>query len=171
MHSQAIKMLYAEHQVILERIEDLRQLLKGNNMATKKEELLRYVDFFRTYADKYHHHKEEDVLFSLLKDRFPGLWSITEALEEHHAMFRENIADIENALRSEDWEKVEGILPRYLSDLTDHISAEDDELFVAVDEQLTGAEREKLYYAFLDKDRELGEEAKLEYENQARPTF
>jgi hemerythrin-like domain-containing protein len=171
MHSQAIKMLYAEHQVILERIEDMRQLLKSSNLAAKKEELPGYVDFFRTYGDKYHHHKEEDVLFSLLKDRYPGLLPLTEALEEHHAMFRENIVDIENALRAEDFEKAAATFLRYLSDLTDHISAEDDELFVAVDELLTGAEREKLYYAFLDKDRELGEEKKLEYENQARPTF
>ncbi|TAK32221.1 MAG: hypothetical protein EPO28_17835 [Saprospiraceae bacterium] len=171
MHSQAIKMLYAEHQVILERMEDLRQLLKRSNLAAKKEELLGYVDFFRTYADKYHHHKEEDVLFSLLKDRFPGLSSLAEALEEHHTMFRETIADIENALRAEDFEKAGADFLRYLSDLTDHISAEDDELFVAVDSELTGAEREKLYYAFLDKDRELGEETKKKYENQARPTF
>jgi len=164
-------MLYAEHQVILERMEDLRRLLKSNNLSNKKEDLLGYVDFFRTYADKYHHHKEEDVLFSLLKDRFPGLWSITEALEEHHTMFRENIADIEAGLKSGDFEKAGADFLQYLSDLTDHISAEDDELFVAVDDQLTGAEREKLYYAFLDKDRALGEERKLKYENQARPTF
>lgn len=162
--------LYDEHEVILQRIQALRQLLGEGNLAARKEELNWYVSFFRNYGDKYHHQKEEDLLFSLLKDRYPGLANIAEALEGHHEMFRDNLKEAEAAMNEGDWESVRSVLRRYLSDLTDHISAENDELFVAVDEQLSDVEKERLYFSFLDKDMELGEAQKKEYEKHARQT-
>ena len=170
MHSQAMMMLYEEHAVILQRIQAFLQLLEAENLSAGKEELSRSINFFRNYGDKYHHQKEEDILFSLLKDRYPALTSIAEALEEHHEMFRGNLQEAEAAMVAADWESARKILRHYLSDLTDHISAEDDELFVAVDEVLSEVEKERLYFSFLDKDAELGEATKKAYEEQARQT-
>lgn len=154
-------MLYEEHGTIQDKIVTLRKLLDEGNLSGKAAHLRQYILFFREYGDKYHHQKEEGLLFSLLKDRYPGLAVIAEALEEHHEMFRDYLREAEAALDREDWGKVGNIFRRYLSDLTDHISAEDDELFVAVDEQLTEAEKERLYFSFLDKDAELGEAEKI----------
>jgi hypothetical protein len=50
--------------------------------------------------------------------------------------------------------------------LTDHISAEDDELFITAEELLDDDEKESLYFSFLDKDRELDENKKIEYEER-----
>lgn len=161
-------MLYDEHEVILQRIQAFQQLLEAEKLATEKEGLSWYVNFFRNYGDKYHHQKEEDILFSLLKERYPGLASITEALEEHHEMFRDSLKEAEAAMNEEDWDSARSILRQYLSELTDHISAENDELFVAVDEMLSDAEKERLYFSFLDKDMELGEAQKKEHEKQVR---
>ncbi len=159
-------MLYDEHEVILQRIQALQQLLETENLSVEKEELSRHLNFFRNYGDKYHHQKEEDILFSLLQERYPGLAAITEALEEHHEMFRDALKEAEAAINEGDWEGARKVLRHYLSDLTDHISAEDDELFIAVDEVLSDAEKERLYFSFLDKDMELGEDVKRQYEKQ-----
>ena len=159
--------LYDEHQVILKEIQGLRQIIEKENLSGEREELEKYIVFFRNYGDKYHHQKEEDILFSLLKDRYPGLLNITEALEEHHEMFRDYLKDVETAINNEDWSQVKSIFRQYLSDLEDHISAEDDELFVSVDEQLSDAEKERLYFSFLDKDMELGLDEKRAHESSA----
>ena len=165
MNSQAMAMLYDEHEVILQEMQALRQFLETGNLAEGRDELARFFDFFRTYADKYHHQKEEDLLFSLLKDRHAGLTNIVEALETHHELFRDYLKDAEAALHQQNWESARSTLQRYLSDLTDHISAENDELFIAVDEGLSEAEKERLYFSFLDKDAELGVDLKKQYEN------
>ncbi|RMH81118.1 MAG: hypothetical protein D6681_18380, partial [Calditrichaeota bacterium] len=131
------------------------------------EELRRLIDFFRQYGDMYHHRKEEDILFSVLAEAHPMLGeSLVAALEEHHQMFRETLTAAETAIEAGEWARVEELLKQYRSDLRDHISAENDELFVTADDILSEDEKERLYFSFLDKDRELGEARKQAYEEQ-----
>ncbi|RMH21889.1 MAG: hypothetical protein D6698_02085 [Gammaproteobacteria bacterium] len=164
MHTEALQMLYDEHQVILQKVHRLRQLLQNEDLSTKQVALKQYITFFRTYGDAFHHQKEEDLLFSFLRLTQPGLLPIVEALEEHHEMFREYLSDIEDAVDESDWEKVRSLFEKYLSNLEDHISAEDDELFVSVEMVLSPVEKERLFFAFQDKDEELGSHLKLQYE-------
>ena len=167
MISRALQMLYDEHDVILKAINKLQQLLKENNLPTKTESLRSFIRFFQGYGDVFHHHKEENTLFPLLtkKNEMLGM-TIIEALEEHHSEFRETLLDISDALDKQDWETVTKELGRYLSDLADHISAENDELFVAAEMELTEEEKEKLYFDFLDQEMETGTEKKKEWEKQ-----
>jgi hemerythrin-like domain-containing protein len=57
--------LKAEHQIILRGIELLEKgadlLEKGENISP--DYFRKSIDFIRNYADKYHHAKEEDILF------------------------------------------------------------------------------------------------------------
>ncbi len=164
MHTEALQMLYDEHQVILQKIHRLRQLLTREDLADKELAIRQFIAFFRTYGDAFHHQKEEDLLFSFLRLTQPGLLPIVEALEEHHEMFREYLSDIESAVDEADWEQVKSLFESYLSNLEDHISAEDDELFVSVEMVLSPVEKERLFFAFQDKDEELGKNLKTQYE-------
>ncbi|HMW96335.1 MAG TPA: hypothetical protein PJ983_03720, partial [Flavobacteriales bacterium] len=56
------------------------------------------------------------------------------------------------------------LLTRYMRDLEDHISAENDELFVLAENLLGKKEREDVYFRFMDIDRQLGEDRKKELE-------
>jgi hemerythrin-like domain-containing protein len=60
-----IEKLKAEHQIILKGIELLEKgadlLEKGTNISP--DYFRKSIDFIRNYADKYHHAKEEDILF------------------------------------------------------------------------------------------------------------
>lgn len=167
MRSPGIQMLIHEHDVILKAIEQVNHILKSQDLSSNSESLLWFLKFFREYGDLYHHRKEEDVLFYLIekKDQMLAM-GIVKALTEHHEMFREDLRKAQNALSNNDWISARNILNSYFSNLKDHISAENDEFFISVDQLLDDSEKESLYFSFLDKDRELDENKKKEFEQE-----
>ncbi len=164
MISPALQQLYDEHEVIQRAIDRLQILLASADLARQANELRALLLFFREYADGYHHRKEEDLLFLALAAANPAIESLTGSLSEHHQHFREALAVAEAAMDANDWEMARTTFERYASDLIDHMSAENDELFVAADDMMSESELERLYYQFQDADRELGVERKQELE-------
>lgn len=60
----AIEILVKEHESILKVIEITETILSTNNSAeVNVEHVEQIIDFIQNFADKYHHLKEEDVLF------------------------------------------------------------------------------------------------------------
>lgn len=165
MHSRALQMLYDEHEVILQAADRVEALLTLKDISKEVKTLQDLVTFFRQYGDLYHHHKEEDILFSLLMQKNERLATgILSALTEHHELFREVLKKTEQAIMQKEWKVVRDNLKQYVDDLTDHIGAENEELFVVAEQLLDEEEKSSLYFSFLDKDRELGEDRKKEYE-------
>jgi hemerythrin-like domain-containing protein len=82
-----IQKLMAEHKVILRGIDLLEQgadrLEKGENIPVNY--FLISIDFIRNYADKYHHAKEEDILFVRLEQLgfSPKMGPVAVMLNEH----------------------------------------------------------------------------------------
>jgi hemerythrin-like domain-containing protein len=103
------------------------------------------VDFMRTYADRCHHGKEEDILFAEMAEKNlpPDLKSILDELIEEHKQAREYTKELvkakENYLRQEP-EAVNQIL-FYLDKLTamypKHIIKEDQHFFIPCMEHFT----------------------------------
>ncbi len=167
MISSALQQLYNEHLHILLVIDQLREVVESHDLASRGEEVRALLDFFREYGDNFHHHKEEHILFPVLAETNPGIALLIENLEEHHEQFRDALTAADSALADEDWGSVRDTLIKYVSDLTDHISAEDEALFVSADEMLTESEKERIHFLFMDADRELGVDRKQEYEGLA----
>ena len=66
-----VDILVTEHKLILQTVEKIKKEI-GQIEATKvvnTHYLVTIVDFFRTYADKFHHGKEEGILFRALAQR------------------------------------------------------------------------------------------------------
>lgn len=60
----AIDILVKEHDSILKVIEITQTILNTNDKSTVKlDHVEQIIDFIKNFADKYHHLKEEDVLF------------------------------------------------------------------------------------------------------------
>jgi hemerythrin-like domain-containing protein len=76
------------------------------------------VDFIRTYADRCHHGKEEDILFKALaaKDLAPAHRQTLEELIKEHAYARETTAGLVKAKEGYLLEK-----PGALNDLMEHL--------------------------------------------------
>jgi len=79
--------LMREHRLI-ERMLDVvgRQAAAiARGKVIDRDLILKIVDFFRTYADRTHHGKEEDILFRRLAGKEMG--------DEHHTIMAELIAE------------------------------------------------------------------------------
>lgn len=93
--------LMHEHRLI----ERMIKLLKKEITAFKRkntvnvELITRMIDFFRTYADKTHHGKEEDILFKVLKKKrlIPEHQRIMAELMIEHMKARALVRQLERA--------------------------------------------------------------------------
>jgi hemerythrin-like domain-containing protein len=165
MNHNGIAYLVAEHDII-SRVEELVPRLDGHwkiNREAYEELITLLITFFREYGDKFHHYKEEQVLFPKLNNNYEfSQPTLLEELEDHHEIFREYMSDIETSLRAMDFEKVQSTLKSYVGDLLDHIAAENDELFVMAESLLSEEDLESMYFDFVDFDLDIGKEKKQE---------
>jgi hemerythrin-like domain-containing protein len=119
------------------------------------------VDFLRTYADRTHHGKEEDILFAELekKDLSSEHRRIMEELIDEHKLSRETTGKLiqakENHLRQEP-EALEHILMhmRTLAELYPrHIEKEDKRFFIPCMEYFSQAEKDEMLARMYEFDR------------------
>ncbi|HEX7414555.1 MAG TPA: hemerythrin domain-containing protein [Bacteroidia bacterium] len=164
-----IKTLFEEHSIITSAINISRQadkLIAKNDDVYEK--LVRdLINFFRVYADQYHHYKEEHILFpemskksDLLKD------GIVNEMMDNHADFREMIKTTEDYLNKQDFIRAQQQLHVYSEFLLDHIAVENEEMFQMAESMFSEDELEKIYFRFEDCDREVGEQQKIALVNQ-----
>jgi hemerythrin-like domain-containing protein len=167
MKHNPITVMFAEHDVIKQTEEIVNRVegLWNDEPETYAGIIGKLIEFYGEYADGYHHHKEEEILFPAVSDH-PDftLHEIVEEFLNHHESFREYAAEIREGLEEKDYVAVHKVLHTYLNDLLDHIAAENEELFVLAESLMSEQELETLYFRFMDIDRELGEERKKELE-------
>jgi len=166
MH-KSIEVLYNEHEIIKSVInyrEKITVLAKSDPVKCK-DIIIRLIDFFRNYADKFHHYKEEKLLFPLMSEKNEMLKdSIIEEMLDNHQDFRKLVKSIESAVEMENCEESSALLLKYTEMLLDHIAVEDDEFFQMAETLLDEKELDKMYYDFQDIDRELGLDIKRDFE-------
>ncbi len=168
MQNNPILILNKEHDVIElaeVALSNLRDEWK-NNPTHFTSEMEKILDFFKEYADEFHHRKEEEILFPAIKAN-PN-FSLPELIDEfvdHHESFREYSDEIAQNLNEKNYERAYQIVCQYMSDLKDHIAAENDELFVLAETLIDEEELEEIYFRFIDLDMELGITRKQEYED------
>lgn len=167
MENNPLTVMYNEHDVIVKAEKVIKNLENTweNNPEEYAEKVKKLVEFFREYADGYHHRKEEDVLFPAVHDH-PDfvLQDIIDEFNTHHEDFREYAAEIIESVDDNDYARSYKILKQYIGDLLDHIAAENDELFVLAENLMDENQLETIYFKFKDIDMELGEERKIEFE-------
>jgi hemerythrin-like domain-containing protein len=109
------------------------------------------VDFIRNYADRFHHAKEEDVLFeAMVKNGMPRENSPVAAMLMEHDQGRTYVRSMEAAVR----EAMEGLPGReqaisenalaYAALLREHISKEDTILYPLAERVIPEAMREEI---------------------------
>lgn len=160
-----MKVLYDEHEMIVNAIDVSKQ---AGSLIGKDNELYENIVgslllFFKIYADEYHHHKEEEILFPEMVKRNEMLENgIIKEMFENHADFRVMIQNIRNNLASKNYSRVQEILESYTENLLDHIAVENDEVFHIAESIFTEKELNDISFRFQDSDRELGADRKKE---------
>ena len=119
------------------------------------------VDFIKTYADKLHHGKEEDILFKVLaKKSLPAEHGrIMDELIKEHAQGRGNVKKLAEANKrcaQGEEDAVKEILEN-MDILTEfypkHIEKEDKHFFIPVMKYLNEEEKEEMLGSFNEFDK------------------
>jgi hemerythrin-like domain-containing protein len=160
-----LKLLYDEHSVIMNAIElakDAESLIGKDDVLYEKT-IRNLIDFFRNYADKYHHNKEEMILFPEMNKKNEFLQDgVIKEMFDNHEDFREMIRNIEKKLDAKNFIETQKELNAYGEALSDHIAVENEEVFQMAESIFDDDELEKINFRFLDSDRELGDKRKEE---------
>ncbi len=121
------------------------------------------VDFFRTYADRTHHGKEEDILFRELEQKplSADLKRIMQELMDEHVVARDSVRaliDSSKDLGAGDRDALEDLVT-HLGKLVNlyprHIEKEDKAFFFPVMEYFTSEEQERMLEEFHEFDRRM----------------
>ncbi len=157
--------LMTEHRLI-ERMVARMEAVSQETRRTEKVDgvfIQAAVDFLRTYADRCHHGKEEDLLFKALKNK-----KLTEAhrntleqLEREHRVGRELVSKLETAknrfLKKEGFraQDVAHALEALVAFYPKHIDLEDQHFFVPVMDYFEPDERDALLLSMMEFDQKL----------------
>jgi hemerythrin-like domain-containing protein len=157
-----VKVLIDEHDIIVtatELAKEADKILLNDEEAYDKV-LRKLIVFFRLYADRYHHYKEERILFPEMSRKNELLQDgVIKEMFENHEDFRSMIQSIETFLDKKNYPKAQQQLHIYTEALLDHIAVENDEVFQMAETLFTPDELEKIYFRFEDCDHEIGAES------------
>ena len=145
-YSTPLRQLVDEHVLIKRFVALIPRLLEVMDVsaAEDRELVLGGVDFIRSYADKFHHAKEEDILFGYFD---PSL-EIIQAMLTDHETARAHVRRLAEAVEAQDADTAAEHLGAYGDLLSDHIKKEDEILYPWMDRELTMAQVGELFSRF-----------------------
>ena len=165
--------LESEHR----RIESMLDIFEGwsaglrKGMSVDPDAVDEGLDFIRTFADRWHHGREEDLLFPAIELAEPGTKdSVLRVMRHEHDEGRALIALAATANQGvRDGEekaatKLAGALNGFAMLLRQHIYKEDNVLFRMADQWLDDEEMSELATAFAAKEEALGVELPDRYQ-------
>ena len=153
----ATEILSEEHRVIeqvltaLEKMADRYEAAKRVDVAEAQE----VIDFFRNFADRCHHSKEEARLFPLLEQHgFSPESGPTAVMRLEHDQGRAHVKSMADAVARTErgdkaaWTDFIAHAREYVALLRDHIQKEDHCLFAMANASLSDADQERLLADF-----------------------
>ena len=155
--------LMREHRLIERMVhileKELRHIKKTETVDTNL--IMKGVDFFRTYADRTHHGKEEDILFRDLakKNLTTEHKTIMNNLVEDHRCARKIVGALNDAITrviKGEKEAIQAIiahLEKLIALYPQHIYTEDKEFFYPILDYFTTKEQEDMLQEFCEFDR------------------
>lgn len=182
MKTDVTKVMVDEHQLILRMISlvEKNTALLEQGRFRNWQFYLDAVDFIRNYADRFHHAKEEDVLFvELIANGMPEKQSPIEAMHMEHEQGRAHVrAMAEAAQKALDGEPGQGAIiaenaKGYAALLRGHIDKEDNILYPLAERVLPVGVRERMLAAYAAAEAKTPQleqryrEVVEEYERQA----
>jgi hemerythrin-like domain-containing protein len=151
------KILSEEHQNILKVIDALTKecssLESGKDLD--KDFFEKAIDFIRNYADRFHHAKEEDILFKELnKDDVQMHCNPIPQMLHEHDLGRNLVKGMEQALKENNKAKVIENARGYTQLLQEHIDKEDNILYPMADEALNQQTQKEILEKFKQAESE-----------------
>lgn len=159
------EILVEEHNLIRQALESMALGVERLEVGERPpvEFFEKAIGFTRNFSDKFHHYKEEYLMFGRLAQKKDGAMDAQiDALRYQHDRGRDLISAISNALdgyaRDEDASTTIVIenLAAYTSMLRRHIHKEDNLFYPLVDSSLSEEDQQYLKEEFLKEDKKTG---------------
>ena len=164
MAEKTIKMLVEEHKNILrvaEAMETECDKIASGMKGVDEAFFKKAIQFIRDYADKYHHAKEENILFKeLCSEEAKGKMHCNpvEQMLLEHDEGRKLVLGIEEGMKEKDKMKVVENAMGYVSLIREHIFKEDNILYPMAEQALSKESQNAMLKKFLTEDKKLGKE-------------
>jgi len=151
--SAPMQVLVNEHLVIKRWLAVIPSVLENIDLTTAEgvQIIIDGIDLIRTYADRLHHAKEEDILFSYFDDSE----KIFQVIYEDHKIARNHVKMMLTAVEKKDVQVLGQHLTSYAELLREHIKKEDEILFPWLDRQFTADQVNELNEKFYQEDKKL----------------
>jgi hemerythrin-like domain-containing protein len=155
-YSPPIKRLVDEHALIKRWLALIPEVIEKLDIETKegRDLVLDGIYFIRSYADKFHHAKEEEILFKYFDENL----DIIKTMHEDHEAGRAHVRAIVEALEKKDKKAVIEHLNGYKDLLTEHIKKEDEILYPWMDRELSIQQVGELFAKFNEAEEKIGKE-------------
>lgn len=149
-YSPPMKKLVDEHVLIKRWIALIPQVLDHLNVESPDDirVIEQGIDFIRSYADQFHHAKEEDILFKYFDENL----DVLKTMLEDHTKGRGHVKALIEAVEKKDKKGIVEHLNAYRELLTEHIKKEDEILYPWMDRNLSVKEVGELFSKFNDVD-------------------
>jgi hemerythrin-like domain-containing protein len=156
-YSPPLRALVDEHTLIKRWLAQVPAVLESLDLQRDGDvRLVREgLDFIRSYADRFHHAKEEDILFGYFN---PDL-DILTVMHADHDRARGYVAAAHAAVEARDTAAATEALDAYRGLLEEHITKEDEVLYPWMDRNLSTSAVGRLFSAFAEVDAGFGESA------------
>ncbi len=152
-YSPPMKKLVDEHILIKRWIALIPEVVKNLDVNSKEGRrlILDGIDMIRSYADKFHHAKEEDILFKYFDENS----DILKVMHEDHTHARALVKEMLDALEKRDQKTIAKNLMAYRELLTEHIRKEDEIMYPWMDNQLSTHQVGELFSKFDEADQQI----------------
>jgi len=161
-YSPIVKRLVDEHLLIKRWLVLIPKVINSMDLSSTegRKMVAGGIDFISSYADKFHHGKEEDILFKYFDEQS----QIIQAMHSDHETGRSHVKAMREALETEDKDYIIRHLQAYGDLLTEHIKKEDEILFPWMDRSLSESEKDAITREFEKAEELMGAELPAQYE-------
>ncbi len=174
---RAITILKEEHRLILDFLDQLtlagEKLVRNQNLT--REFFDNAVAFAKEFADGFHHHKEEDLMFRMLAQKHAGaLDDELEKLKQQHEQCRDFVSEISDAIdgyaQGSDSQTriIHRKLDEYISALRQHVNHENVVFFPKASRELSAEELDVLAAEYDKFDEKAGGQTMSRNEERLR---
>jgi hemerythrin-like domain-containing protein len=174
---KAVAILKEEHRQILWFLDQLslasERIVKSENPPRKFFD--EAITFAHQYADKFHHYKEEEIMFRILAQKHDGaLDAELDQLKQQHVQCRNFVSAIADALdgyesgSQTETRVLHRNLQEYIKSLRKHIDHENIRFFPKVGQELSASELKMLEGEFDRWEAKMGGAVNLENDHRLR---
>lgn len=155
-------MLLEEHRLLLKAVGITKKIQEISDDKVYYNVLHDMIIFFRNFSELYHHPKEENVFYPVLKKHSNVLSSdfINEICDNHEDI-KSGMADIENSYVAYDYQKLRSDTGKYLLLIEEHIKRENRMILSVAPSLITETENKMIQTEFCLIDEKNGDKEDL----------